>query len=85
MGARERVLDVSAAVPDRLKVELHALATRVLFDDAKRAIGVEYLSGERLYGADPRVGSAGPGEVRQRVRRARGDPVPAARSTRRSS
>ena len=65
VGARERVLDVSQRHPDRLKVELNALATRVLFDDAKRAIGVEYLSGERLYGADPRANSAGPGKVRR--------------------
>ncbi|HVQ41897.1 MAG TPA: GMC oxidoreductase, partial [Vicinamibacterales bacterium] len=65
VGARERVLDVSRRHPDRLKVELNALATRVLFDDAKRAIGVEYLSGERLYGADPRANSAGPGKVRR--------------------
>jgi choline dehydrogenase len=65
VGARERVLDVSQRYPDRLKVELHALATRVLFDDANRAIGVEYLSGERLYGADPRAGSAGSGTIRR--------------------
>jgi choline dehydrogenase len=65
MGTRERLVDVSRRHPDRLKVELNALATRVLFDDANRAIGVEYLSGERLYGADPRAGSAGPGKVRR--------------------
>ena len=65
MGARERVLDVEQRHPDRLKMQLHALATRVLFDDAKRAIGVEYQSGERLYGAHPRAGSAGPGKMRQ--------------------
>jgi len=65
VGARERVLDVSQRFPDRLKVELNALATRVLFDDTNRAIGVEYLSGERLYGADPRAGSAGAGTTRR--------------------
>ena len=43
--------------PDRLKIELDALATRVLFDDANRAIGVEYLKGERLY-RRPRAGRA---------------------------
>lgn len=53
-GARERVLDVAARHPERLRVELHALATRVLLDDGGRATGVEYLSGERLYRADPR-------------------------------
>ena len=35
------------------KIELDALATRVMFDDHKRAIGVEYLKGERLYRAHP--------------------------------
>jgi choline dehydrogenase-like flavoprotein len=33
---------------------LNALASQVLFDDTGRAIGVEYLDGERLYGAHPR-------------------------------
>jgi choline dehydrogenase len=64
VGARERVLDVARSHPDRLKIQLHALATRVLFDAANRAIGVEYQSGERLYGAHPSP-SATPGQVRQ--------------------
>ena len=68
-GARERVKAVQDQYPQRLRVELHALATRVLFDDAKRAIGVEYLKGERLYGADPNA-IAEPGE-RKVVRAAR--------------
>jgi len=50
-GTRERVLEVAAAHPDRLRIELNALVTRVLFDDTNRATGVEYLSGERLYRA----------------------------------
>jgi choline dehydrogenase-like flavoprotein len=51
MGARERVLETAQKHPDRLKVVLNALATRVLFDDNNRATGVEYLHGERLYRA----------------------------------
>ncbi|HEY4358498.1 MAG TPA: GMC family oxidoreductase [Acidobacteriaceae bacterium] len=47
-GTRERVLDVAEKHP--LKIELNALATRVLFE-GDRAVGVEYLSGERLYRA----------------------------------
>jgi choline dehydrogenase-like flavoprotein len=43
---------------------MHALATRVLFDANQRAIGVEYLSGERLYRAHPRPSPAA-GQVRQ--------------------
>jgi choline dehydrogenase len=50
-GSRERVLDVARRHPDRLRVVLDALATRVLFDGENRAVGVEYLSGERLYRA----------------------------------
>ncbi len=56
-GARERVLDVARRHPDRLRVELDALATRVLFDGSNRAIGVEYRKGRRLYGASPRPGT----------------------------
>ena len=54
VGARERVLDVAKRFPDRLRIELDALATRVLFDDDQRAIGVEYLKGRHLYRAHAR-------------------------------
>jgi len=53
-GSRERVLDVARRYPERLKLELNALATRVLLDGENRAIGVEYLRGERLYRAHRR-------------------------------
>jgi choline dehydrogenase len=52
MGARERLRQAQAANPDRLHIELHALATRVLLDENGTARGVEYLEGERLYGAE---------------------------------
>ncbi len=63
VGTRERLRDVARRYPDRLRIELHALATRVLFDAGGRAIGVEYLKGERLYRASPDPASA-PGEIR---------------------
>lgn len=50
-GTRDRLLEVQARFPDRLRIEMHALATRVFFDDSDRACGVEYLKGERLYKA----------------------------------
>jgi choline dehydrogenase len=50
-GARERVL--SAMRNGGLSVEFDALATRVLLDANKRAIGVEYLRGRNLYRASP--------------------------------
>src|SRR5574342_318211 len=51
MGSRERVLETARRYPGRLQLELNALATRVLLDGENRAIGVEYLRGERLYRA----------------------------------
>ena len=63
VGARERVLDVAARHPDRLRIELDALVTRVLFDAQGNAIGVEYLKGRHLYRADPDP-STGPGEIK---------------------
>ena len=63
-GARERVLDVARRRADRLKVETDALATRVLFDDGGRAVGVEYLKGARLYRAHARP-SGDSGERRE--------------------
>jgi choline dehydrogenase len=57
-GARERVL--SAMRRHGLHVEFNALATRVLLDADKRAIGVEYLKGQNLYRASPNpAGEAG--------------------------
>lgn len=64
MGTRERVLDVARRYPERLRIELDALATRVLFDGQQRAIGVEYIKGTRQYGAFQPPNAAN-GEVRQ--------------------
>ena len=45
------MLDVARRYPDRLTIELDALATEVLFDDSNRAIGVAYQKGAKLYRA----------------------------------
>jgi len=58
MGTRERVLEMAQRYPDRLRVELNALVTRVILDEQNRATGVEYLKGERLYRAHGQPGSA---------------------------
>ena len=69
VGARERLLQVKQAHPERLHIELGALATRVLLDADGLARGVEILKGERLYGAHAQP-SAAPGERREvRARR----------------
>jgi choline dehydrogenase len=51
VGTRERILEVARRFPDRLRVEIDALATRVMFDADNHAVGVEYLKGESLYRA----------------------------------
>jgi choline dehydrogenase-like flavoprotein len=58
IGARERVLDVARRYPDRLKIVMNALASQVIFDAGNRAVGVEYLAGERLYRAHTRPNPA---------------------------
>ena len=50
-GTREFLIDVATRYPDRLKIELNALATEVLFDERNCAIGVAYLKGAKLYRA----------------------------------
>jgi choline dehydrogenase len=57
MGTRERVLETAQKYPDRLRVELDALATRVILDEHNCATGVEYLKGERLYRAHGQPGT----------------------------
>ena len=64
IGTRERILEIARKYPDRLKIELNALATRILMDESNRAIGIEYLHGERLYRAHSRP-SDNPGEQRE--------------------
>jgi choline dehydrogenase len=62
-GTSEFVLDVARRHPDRLRVELDALVTKVLFDGANRAVGVAYLKGESLYRASA-TPNPGPGSPR---------------------
>jgi choline dehydrogenase len=64
-GSRERLLAARERCPDRLTIRLGALATRVLFDDGQRAVGVEYLEGAHLYGADALYRPEASGTVRQ--------------------
>ncbi len=53
-GTRERLLEVARKYPDRLKIEVNALATKVLFAaNSNRAVGIEYLKGAKLYRAHP--------------------------------
>ena len=60
IGTRERLLEVARRYPDRLRIVLDALATRIVFE-GDRAVGVEYLKGERLYRAHGSPSDA-PGE-----------------------
>jgi len=63
-GARERILEVARRCPDLLRIEYNALATRVIFAEGNRAVGVEYQKGVRLYRAHDNP-SVEDGEVRE--------------------
>ncbi|ELR96418.1 GMC family oxidoreductase [Gloeocapsa sp. PCC 73106] len=60
VSTRDYIREVQAQFPEGMTVQLHALVTKVLFDEQKtsdgsyQAIGVEYLHGKHLYRADPR-------------------------------
>lgn len=62
-GTREHLRRTQAELPDKLFIELNALATRVLLDDSQRCYGVEYLKGAKLYRAHAKP-SDQPGERR---------------------
>jgi choline dehydrogenase len=53
-STRDYVRATMAACRGNLRLELHALATRVLFDETNKAVGVEYLAGQNLYRASAR-------------------------------
>ena len=63
-GIGDRLRKLAQKRDGKLTIELGALACRVILDDANRAIGVEYLKGERLYRANIPA-AAGPGETRR--------------------
>jgi choline dehydrogenase-like flavoprotein len=60
-GTYQRLHDVAVRHPSRLRIELNALATQVLLDKQRRAVGVAYLKGAHLYRADPNH-AASPGQ-----------------------
>jgi choline dehydrogenase len=62
-GTREHLLETQREHPN-LRIQLNSLATKVLLDDNNRAVGVEYLHGERLYRAHSNP-SSGLGESRK--------------------
>jgi choline dehydrogenase-like flavoprotein len=64
IGSRERLLEAARRFPDKLYIELDALASRILFDGRQRSVGVEYLKGRHLYRAHAHP-AADPGERRQ--------------------
>ncbi|HEX4959809.1 MAG TPA: GMC oxidoreductase [Thermoanaerobaculia bacterium] len=51
IGPREYLEQVAKDRPDRLILRTGALATRVLFGEGNRAVGIEYRAGQKLYRA----------------------------------
>jgi len=63
-GTRDLLRETAKDCPGTLTIKLHALVTRVLIDNAKRATGVEYLDGAHLYEASAAPAPPGPPETR---------------------
>ncbi|KAH8649766.1 hypothetical protein BGZ61DRAFT_375946 [Ilyonectria robusta] len=65
-AARNYIVDtIAAGYP--LTLSTHSLASHILFDRSSsvpRAVGVEYMVGEALYGADPRFNVSQTGQVK---------------------
>jgi choline dehydrogenase-like flavoprotein len=62
-GTRERLREAEENMGGRLKIELHALVTRLLFAPDGGAAGVEYRKGPHLYRASPLSGGADEGDA----------------------
>lgn len=63
VSTRELIQDTRSVLPDRLVVRMSNLASKILFDHDRRAIGVECWEGQHLYKADPQaVANPQPGE-----------------------
>ena len=73
VGARERLMEVRERYPDRLTIELNALATRVLFDEQSARL-VSNTSKESACTRRMQHQATRPGETRQARARARSDP-----------
>ena len=65
VGTRDRINAVREKSPQKLVLRQSNLATKVLFDERKRAIGVECWEGEHLYRADPNAKDQNTYEVKQ--------------------
>jgi choline dehydrogenase len=65
IGPREYLKQVQKDHPDKLIIQTGALATRVLFGEGNRAIGVEYRAGHNLYRAGCGSEKSAAGETRQ--------------------
>ncbi len=52
-SVREYLLETQAQYPGNLTIITDALVSKVVFNDQKEAIGVEYIKGDNLYEADP--------------------------------
>ena len=73
-GTRERVNDVARRWPRLLDVRPHSLATRIILDQANRAVGVEYRCGAGQYRALRRPASQS-GALREIRVRPRGEVI----------
>lgn len=64
-GTRQLIRQTQATHPQKLILKQSNLATKILFDPNRRAIGVECWEGQHLYSADPQAARNNPYEVKR--------------------
>jgi choline dehydrogenase len=67
-SARSRILDTVQNTKAPLHLQLHSLASRILFDEfgsKPKAVGVEFIEGKSVYKGDPRYNGKSKGKARQ--------------------
>lgn len=64
-GTRELINSVRAKWPAKLVIRQSNLAAKILFDENKRAIGVECWEGQHLYDADPKSSDTNTHEIKK--------------------
>ncbi len=64
-GPRDYLLRTKKDFPNNLTIQMRSLATKIVFDNNKTAVGVEFMEGPFLYKASPMANGATPPARRQ--------------------
>ena len=64
-GPRDYLLRTKKEYPNNLTIQMRSLATKIIFDNTKTAVGVEFMERPFLYKASPKANGAPPAAKKQ--------------------